>query len=82
MKCEILLTTKEGQIVVGTVVLTDSKKVYSEAVDEEYETLMKNVLADPHTINGELVSAREDSRAWFKTLPQHYSGMYLRARFV
>lgn len=79
-ECEILLTTAEGQIVAGTFAL-DGKKIISKP-KKGYERLMKNILEEDHTIDEEQVSSKEDSRSWFNTLVKHYSGTYLRARFV
>jgi hypothetical protein len=80
MKCEILVTTKEGQDTAGFVIL-DGKKL-SVLANKGYERLMKNIMDETHTINEEEVSAREDSRSWFKTLPEHYGGHRLMAIIV
>lgn len=79
-KCEILLTTEDGQEVGGVVVF--GKAGLLAIPVKGHETLMKNVMAADHIVDDEPVSAREDQKAWFDSLPRHYNGSYLRARMV
>ena len=79
-KCEIIVTTRSGQEIVGTVTL-EGRQLTIEP-KSGYETFFKRLLDERHYINDDMVSAREDSRSWFKTLPSHFSGAFVRARIV
>jgi hypothetical protein len=79
-KCEILLTTKDGQKVAGAI--TFSSGVMMAVPIKGHEVLMDNVWAASHEVDGKEVSREDDAEVWFKSLPSHYNGSYLRARMV
>lgn len=78
-KCEILLTTEDGQKVAGVVIFGPGGLLATPT--KGYEVLMKNVMATDHEVDGKEVSP-EDMKAWFESLPRHYSGSYMRARMI
>lgn len=79
MNCEILVSTKQGQKVAGTVSFNGVDVV--QQARPGYENLMKNVMKSP-VINGEKFTREENPEEWFKNLPAQYSGSYVRARMV
>lgn len=79
-KCELLLTTRDGQILGGTIVL-DGGKITGHAEDG-HEKLIATVLENPTHDGVNLVDRREDAEALFRTLPMQYNGSYVRAEIV
>lgn len=75
--CELLVTTKEGQILAGVIELHDDGSV-SSGYSDGYENLVSNVLDTP--VLG--VDRESDSEAWFDGLPSQYSGSYFRVAKV
>ena len=76
--CDLLVTTKKGQLIAGTIVL-DGSHVFAVPA-EGYETLVKNVLEAPVvTPRGKFY--RESTPVnWFEGLPLQYRGSYLQAK--
>src|ERR1700721_2038190 len=77
MLCELLVTTKEGQILAGVIKLKDDGSVSGDYSDG-YENLVTNVMAAP--VLG--IERESDSKAWFDGLPKQYTGSYFRAAKV
>jgi hypothetical protein len=80
MKCQLLVSTKEGQELACTLVLRNGK--ISAKPEKGYEMLAESVLTDSHFFEGEYISRRADPGKWFKALPYQYRGSYLRAILV
>lgn len=66
----MLLTTRDGQVVAGTVILEGD--AVGMSVNSGHEILMRNLLED----------AKPDPVKWFNSLPNTYNGSYLRARML
>jgi hypothetical protein len=78
-KCAILMDQDGEQVRAGTVTFSKGRiKVAG------YDNLMASVLAASHLVDRGTreVTAESDPQAWFKSLPEHYNGIYLRAMFV
>lgn len=78
MKAELLKTTRDGQVVIGTITL-DGETI---RVSSDNPNLEASLVDTPANINGKQVYAKDDARAWFEALPRTFSGDYLRARIV
>jgi hypothetical protein len=79
MRCTILVTTADSQIVAGTVSLDDGR-ITVEA-SEGHRLLMQGILGHANLIDGgkRKVTAKSDPKLWFEALPKNYDGSYLRA---
>lgn len=78
MKAELLRTTRDGQVVIGTITLEgETIRVLSDSPNVE-----ASVLDTPANIDGKRVYAKDDAKAWFEALPSTFSGDYVRARIV
>ena len=80
MICQMLITTKEGQILAGTLVFKNGK--VSSEPEEGYELLMADVLGTPNFDYDHKIILKDDPENWFGALPKQYSGSYLRALLV
>lgn len=80
-RCEMLVTTEDGQVVAGIVTLTDDGRVAAMA-NAGYEILMRNILKEDNFRNGEPISLVSDPQGWFEALPYEYSGSMVRARMI
>jgi hypothetical protein len=80
MKCELLETTRQGQVLVATLFFNDGQ---IEGITERgNDILLKSVLADQVVVKGKIIRRDDDPEAWFRGLPHQYNGSYLRARIV
>jgi len=70
-KCEMLMTTSEGQEV-GCTLFLDGDRVTFQATPG-HEVLMRNMMNDVPVTGVE---------KWFDSLPRQYTGSYLRAKIV
>ncbi len=80
MKCQLLVTTEEGQELACTLVLRNGK--ISAEPEKGYETLAESVLESSHFVEGKQIGPQDDPEEWFKSLPRQYNGSYLRALLI
>lgn len=80
--CELISTTKEGYVTIGTWTF-DSGKITVRA-KKGHEIIMRESLDQRHFINrGETpVTSKSDPEAWFESLPRYYNGSMLNAVMV
>lgn len=74
--CELLVTTKEGQLVAGIIELKGG--VITSGYSDGYERLVLGVLEAP--VFG--VERESNPELWFEALPLQYSGSYFRAEIL
>lgn len=79
LKCNLLKTTEDGQEIILTLILEDSKVSVSHA---ENEFIAKGVLSEEHLVGGKMIGIAEDPEGWFLALPKTYTGSYLRAQIL
>ena len=80
MKCEILVTTRRGQKVAGTISLEKGK--LTSTSQKRYEKLIKSVKEDKTIVGSKTFDPKKDPRGWLQSLPKVYSGSHFRARLV
>ena len=79
--CEILVTTWNGQVLAGKIVL-ENGKLKSITSQKKYKDLVQYV-RNTNTFSGKKeLSPKENPKEWLKSLPAQYSGSHLRARLV
>jgi hypothetical protein len=82
MRADILLTTKNGQIRVGTI--TQVGTIFRTKMKPGYERIVRSVLTRPISARPpclsaeELIDKRKDPEAWMRALPWNYDGTRLR----
>ncbi len=79
----MLITERDGgQRVAGTIKLAEGR-ITGEAADG-YQLLIERTLEDKHFIDGgrATVTATSDPLRWIQSLPENYSGTYLRAQIL
>jgi hypothetical protein len=80
MKCSIFTTEAGEQVLAGTIKLKNGR-IKGKAVNEDYQTLIDNVLSRANLIEGgtRSVTAESDPQLWFESLPDNWNGTYVRA---
>lgn len=78
--CNIYLTTKDGQLLIGKITLDGTLLTVTSIAGKG--TDMPSFLTDSHYVNGKMITSKQDPKAWFEALPRTYSGSYLRAEMV
>jgi len=74
--CDVLLTTNEGQLVAGTIVL-DGGHVFGVPV-QGYEALLQNILESPVVGPHGKFFREKTPVGWFEGLPYQYNGSRLK----
>ncbi len=79
MKCELLVTTKNGQELAGMLTLSGDK--VSPQPEKGYEAMLRSIIDEPVVVDEDMrkMSLKDDPQKWFENLPRQYSGSYLRA---
>ena len=78
--CSILETTREGQVLAGTLTLGSDGQVTAEPSSPEYEFLMASILAETEArVDGKWITVEQDPERWLRALPSVFNGSYLRA---
>lgn len=77
--CELWKTMAGDDLLVGRITL-DGTNIQGTAMAGKIN--IAKVMAQPHYINGQMVSMDADPVAWFNALTTQYNGTYLRAQMV
>lgn len=78
--CEILVTKRSGQIVVGKITLEDGK--LSVTISNKSFDRLRSIKEDKILIGSKVYEPKKDAKGWFKNLPKAYNGSHLRIRMV
>jgi hypothetical protein len=79
-KCSIFTTEAGEPVLAGTIKLKNGR-IKGKPVNEDYQTLIDNVLARANlTEKGtRSVTAESDPELWFEALPENWNGTYVWA---
>jgi len=80
MRVDMLVTTRDGQVVAGSIYLVNGQ--FELEADPHYVTLMESMLEDPVVLGDKVIDSGKQPLQWMRALPSYYSGSYLRARLV
>ena len=75
---ELLITTRDGQIVAGEISLTDGK--LKSSPKKGHKGLVKEIRNAKTIIGEQRFDPAKDPEGWIKSLPDAYSGSYFRVR--